>query len=180
MNDVSPFGSLGAGVGHARYYGKYRGRVTDNRDPRSRGRLRVLTPAVLFETEVWALPCTPYAGDGVGWFAMPPVGAAVWVEFEAGDLDHPIWSGCFWTDDQSPPEGGADPNVKVLKTDKATVRIDDTRGEIEIETEGGSKLKLTGVDGTLEATTVKVESASGKASFSAAGVDMNDGAFTVI
>lgn len=180
MNSISSVSGFGAASGHARYFGKYRGRVTDNRDPSTLGRVRVLAPAVLFETEVWAMPCTPYAGDGVGWFVMPPVGAAVWVEFEAGDLDHPIWTGCFWTNDQSLPEGGADPNIKVLKTEKTTIRVDDNQGSIEIETEGGSKLKLTGLDGALEATTVKIESVNGKANFSAAGVDVNDGAFTVI
>ena len=50
----------------SRYFGKYRGTVTDNADPTSRGRLKVNVPAVLGDLEVWAMPCVPYAGDGVG------------------------------------------------------------------------------------------------------------------
>ena len=46
----------------------------------------------------WALPAVPYAGDGVGFFMIPPIGASVWIEFEHGDPDYPIWTGCFWAD----------------------------------------------------------------------------------
>lgn len=179
MNDVAPY-STAMPRGQVGHFGKYRARVTDNRDPQNLGRLQVLAPAVLYDTEVWALPCVPYAGPDVGWFAMPPVGAAVWVEFEGGDLDHPIWTGCYWPNDQTPPEGGSDPDIKVLKTEKVTIRIDDRSGEIEITTQGGSRLKLTATDGELKSTTVTCESVNGKGVFSAAGLDVNDGAFTVI
>ncbi len=177
MNQPAPTGYL---RGRAAYFGKYRGRVVNNVDPRRLGRLQVVVPAVLNAVEVWATPCTPYAGPDVGWFVMPPVGAAVWVEFEGGDVDHPIWAGCFWTDNAGPPEGGADPNIRVLKTERVTIKVDDNRGQIEITTAGGSRLKLTGFDAELSSTTVTCESANGKAVFSAAGVDVNDGAFTVI
>ena len=76
------------------YFGKYRGTVVSNDDPTSRGRLQVTVPNLVENT--WAMPCVPYAGSGVGFFAIPPVGANVWVEFEGGDPDYPIWSGCFW------------------------------------------------------------------------------------
>lgn len=80
-----------------RYYGKYRGKVENNIDPMQLGRIQVSAPAVLGDgTLSWAMPCTPYAGSGVGFFAIPPVGANVWVEFEGGDPDYPIWAGCFW------------------------------------------------------------------------------------
>ena len=32
----------------------------------------------------------------MGVFVVPQVGAGVWVEFEQGDPDHPIWVGGFW------------------------------------------------------------------------------------
>ena len=61
------------------------------------GRVQVSVPAVLGDGRLsWAMPCVPYAGSQVGFFAIPPVGANVWVEFEGGDPDYPIWSGCFW------------------------------------------------------------------------------------
>jgi len=79
------------------FLGKFRGKVIDNRDPLRQGRLRVEVPEVLGDgTMSWAMPCVPYAGPGVGLLAFPPVGANVWVEFEAGMADRPIWVGCFW------------------------------------------------------------------------------------
>jgi uncharacterized protein involved in type VI secretion and phage assembly len=78
------------------FYGKYRGHVADNEDPLQLGRIRVLVPAVDGMTANWALPCTPYAAPQAGLLFLPPVGALVWIEFEAGDPGYPIWSGCFW------------------------------------------------------------------------------------
>lgn len=81
----------------SRFYGKYRGTVENNIDPLSLGRIQIRAPAVLGSTAVaWAMPCVPYAGSGVGLFLIPPAGANVWVEFEGGDPNLAIWSGCFW------------------------------------------------------------------------------------
>ena len=78
-----------------RYYGKYRGLVTDNRDPDKAGRLKLRVPSILADEETdWALPCLPFAGmAGAGLFLVPETDAQVWVEFEAGDLNRPIWTG---------------------------------------------------------------------------------------
>ena len=79
------------------YYGKYRGKVENNIDPQLMGRIQVSCPAVLGSGRMsWAMPCAPYAGPGIGFFAIPPKDAHVWVEFEGGNTDYPIWSGCFW------------------------------------------------------------------------------------
>ena len=78
-------------------YGKFRGMVSDNQDPLNQGRIRVRVPGVLGDLEsAWALPCSPYAGEGTGAYAVPPVGAGVWVEVEAGDVSRPIWVGGWW------------------------------------------------------------------------------------
>ncbi|HEX6229566.1 MAG TPA: phage baseplate assembly protein V, partial [Solirubrobacterales bacterium] len=70
------------------YFGKYRGTVEQNLDPLQQGRLQVKVPAVLGDgTLSWAMPCVPYAGSQVGFYAVPPIGANVWVEFEGGDPD---------------------------------------------------------------------------------------------
>ncbi|MBU0596503.1 phage baseplate assembly protein V, partial [Candidatus Bipolaricaulota bacterium] len=72
--------------GLTRHYGKHRAIVTDNEDPRGLGRIRARVPEVLGDVETgWALPCSPYAGDGAGLYAVPDPGAGVWIEFEAGD-----------------------------------------------------------------------------------------------
>ena len=80
-----------------RYYGKYRGTVVNNIDPEQRGRIQAIVPDVqgLVPT-TWAMPCLPIAGKQEGIFAVPQIGAGVWIEFEQGDADYPIWVGGFW------------------------------------------------------------------------------------
>ena len=117
----------------SRLFGKYRGLVVDNEDPLGCGRLQVTVNAVFGEQKVWAMPCVPVAGPkGSGLFAMPDVKTNVWVEFEAGEPDYPIWTGCFW------PEGAIDaadakPAVKFWRTKSFLIRIDDEAGELTIE-----------------------------------------------
>jgi hypothetical protein len=80
-----------------RHYGKYRGTVINNIDPEQRGRIMAFVPDVLGITPSnWALPCVPVAGKQEGMFAVPQIGAGVWMEFEQGDPDYPIWVGGFW------------------------------------------------------------------------------------
>mgnify|MGYP001088591650 CR=1 FL=1 len=80
-----------------RYYGKYRGTVIQNVDPEQRGRLQVMVPDVSgMLPSSWAMPCMPFAGMQSGVYVVPPIGAGVWIEFEQGDPDYPIWVGGFW------------------------------------------------------------------------------------
>jgi uncharacterized protein involved in type VI secretion and phage assembly len=83
-----------------KFWGKYRGTVVNNIDPEQRGRLIVSVPDVLtLVPSTWAEPCTPLAGPTgppMGVYLVPPIGAGVWVEFEYGDPDRPIWVGCRW------------------------------------------------------------------------------------
>jgi uncharacterized protein involved in type VI secretion and phage assembly len=80
-----------------KFYGKYRGLVLNNIDPMQMGRLMVQVPDVGgLMPSTWAMPCVPVAGIQNGMFALPMVGSGVWVEYEQGDVDHPIWVGCFW------------------------------------------------------------------------------------
>jgi hypothetical protein len=85
------------GGGTRRYYGKYRGTVIENIDPEQIGRVLVEVPDVLGLTpSSWAMPCVPAAGIQSGVFVVPPIGSQVWIEFEQGDPDYPIWTGGFW------------------------------------------------------------------------------------
>jgi Type VI secretion system/phage-baseplate injector OB domain len=85
------------GASSTRYYGKYRGTVVENIDPLQIGRVLVQVPDVLGETpSSWAMPCVPAAGIQSGAFIVPPIASQVWVEFEQGDPDYPIWTGGFW------------------------------------------------------------------------------------
>lgn len=127
-----------------RFYGKYRGMVRDNKDPDKRGRILAEVPAVSGLKTNWANPCTPYAGKDVGFYTMPPVGAKVWIEFEGGNPNFPIWSGCFWQADEVPTEVGnnsKDPSqVKVFKTRVMTLWVDDTdqKGQVVVQFEDSS------------------------------------------
>jgi uncharacterized protein involved in type VI secretion and phage assembly len=89
----------------AKHYGKYRGTVFNNVDPEQRGRIQALVPNLTTNLPTsWALPCVPMAGPQCGEFAVPPIGAAVWIEFEQGNRDLPIWSGGFWGSAAEVPE----------------------------------------------------------------------------
>jgi hypothetical protein len=80
-----------------RFYGKYRGTVVSNLDPMMIGRIQVIVPAVSgVALSSWAMPCLPFAGIQNGFFTVPMPGSGVWIEFEQGDPDYPIWVGCFW------------------------------------------------------------------------------------
>lgn len=137
------------------FFGKYAGIVDQNFDPLGKGRLLVKVPAVFGDGTVWALPCVPYAGPKVGFFAMPPEKASVWVEFEAGDPDSPIWSGCFWDSDNSAPVAVSPQaaQTKVLKTDSCTLTLDDTPGSGGITIEFGSlKIEIKSKSQSIEIT----------------------------
>ena len=92
MQDNQPFGGC-----DKRFYGKYRGTVISNADPEQRGRIMALVPDVsTVVPSTWAMPCLPTGGPGMGVFTVPPPGAGVWIEYEQGHPDYPIWVGCFW------------------------------------------------------------------------------------
>ncbi len=80
-----------------KFYGKYRGLVIENVDPEQIGRVLVQVPDVFGELPTsWAMPCVPAAGIQSGIFVVPPIASQVWVEFEQGDSNYPIWTGGFW------------------------------------------------------------------------------------
>jgi len=88
----------------SKYYGKYRGTVVSNADPEQRGRIQASVPDVFSgPLSSWALPCVPIAGNQNGIFVVPQNGARVWIEFEHGDVNFPIWTGGFWNPGEVPP-----------------------------------------------------------------------------
>jgi hypothetical protein len=133
-----------------RFYGKYRGFVVENEDPENLGRLRLLVPSVLGDEVVtgWALPCVPYGGmANQGFLFIPEVDAGVWVEFEEGDLEFPIWVGTFWSKPgggselpkQNKADGEEEGDVqspltrKIIKTVRGhTIQLEDAEGEERI------------------------------------------------
>ncbi len=116
-----------------RFYGKYRGTVVLNADPEFRGRITALVPAVLGLTpSSWCEACTPLAGPTgppMGVYMVPPIGAGVWVEFENGDPQKPIWSGCRLSSGNVPPlalaGNPADPNICIQSLLQHSITVSD-------------------------------------------------------
>jgi uncharacterized protein involved in type VI secretion and phage assembly len=157
-----------------RRYGKHRATVVNNIDPNQKGRIQVQVPAVYgTNTLNWALPCAPYAGNGEGFFMIPPIGANVWVEFEGGDIDRPIWAGCFWGDGECP---GDLPTRKIIKTPGAEIVIDDLNPAepLKISTAAGNTVTFTAAGVTIET------SGGAKIELSGPQVSVNSGALEVI
>jgi len=128
------------------YFGKYRGIVTDVDDPDNLCRIRAKVPGVLGEHACgWAMPAAPFAGDGHGMVMLPKVDSGVWIEFEAGRLDNPIWSGAWWADGQRPEPAGA--RVRVLVSESGhKVILDDDAGEVKIVHGSGPEITLSGTE----------------------------------
>ena len=184
MSDTDLLEQLAAWV-QGRFFGKYRGQVRDNDDPTGRGRLRVVVPAVLGDAEVWAMPCVPYAGNGVGLFAMPEPGTGIWVEFEAGDPSFAIWTGCFWADNEVPEAATA--GVKIWRTEALTLRLDDDGRKLTAESDAGASLALEsdavieagGSSHTVGGTGVVSDGGGGHVEVGSATVSINRGALEV-
>ena len=164
------------------FFGKYRGKVTDNLDPLMLGRIRAEVPDIMGgHKSGWALPCAPFGGDTTGFFAVPKTGAGVWIEFEHGDPDFPIWSGCWWGSAAEMPSALLVPpppsNKLLIQTAGGhSVLIDDTPGTggITLETATGQKISLTALG-------IEIDNGMG-ASIKLTGpqISMNSGALEVI
>ncbi|MGN9809528.1 phage baseplate assembly protein V [Micromonospora sp. BQ11] len=117
-----------------KYYGKYRATVVNNVDPMQIGRLQVIVPDVSHVVPTsWAMPCVPISGINNGTFALPLMGAGVWVEFEQGNPDHPIWVGGYWGNPAETPAlaKAVPPGVPGITLQTATLNgvvINDTPG----------------------------------------------------
>lgn len=163
-----------------KFYGKFRGVVSDTMDPLMNGRIKASVPDVLGDRESgWAMPCVPFAGSGMGMIVLPSVGAGVWIEFENGDPDYPIWSGCWWGSAADiPPDALAPPYKKTMLVTEGghKITLDDTPGigGITLETSSGQKIVLSAIGVEID------NGQGGKISMTGPQVSVNDGALEVI
>jgi uncharacterized protein involved in type VI secretion and phage assembly len=167
----------------ARYYGIYRGTVVNNVDPMQIGRIMAIVTDVGSVTpSTWAMPCLPITGKQMGTFMVPQIGATVWLQFEGGDPDRPVWTGGFWGDAAEVPALAlagvpGDPNIVLQTTLQNCVMISDLPGPT-----GGIMLKsTTGATIIVNDTGIYIQNGKG-ASIVMVGpsVTINAGALVVI
>lgn len=153
-----------------RFYGKYRGTVTDI--DASTLRIKAKVPAVLGTQETgWCMPCVPYAGPNVGIAFLPERGSGVWIEFEGGDVSYPIWVGCYWRTGEQPSD--ATPAVKaIVTTSPHKILLDDDGGTVTISDSNQNTVTLdsSGITLTRGGSTVQIGDSE---------VNVNDGALEV-
>lgn len=171
----------------SRYYGKHRAVVTDNVDPQHLCRIKVQAPALMGETEIgWCLPAFPFLGDGHGLVMMPEVGSMVWLEFEAGKLDFPIWTGGFLSGKQKPPDPHDAATRVIVSKNGHKIILDDKGGKLCIEHSGGAKLEMSGTEISLTISGSKMVMGVASISFNEGvvkigpgGVSLAQGAMTL-
>jgi uncharacterized protein involved in type VI secretion and phage assembly len=166
-----------------KFFGKHRGTVVNNVDPMQIGRIQVIVPDVSNAMlSSWAMPCAPVAGTNMGMFAVPVIGAGVWVEFEQGDPDFPIWVGCYWGTAAEVPMLSrmvppAVPGITLQTTLKNGIVISDVPGPtggIQLQTATGAMISVTDIGITISNGKGAVINLTGPT------VDINLGALTVV
>jgi hypothetical protein len=166
-----------------RFYGKYRGTVINNVDPMFQGRIMAMVPDVSSVVPTsWAMPCLPVAGIQMGMYAVPPIGAGVWMEFEHGNPDKPIWTGCFWGSPAEVPAlalagNPASPSILLQTTLQNTLSISDMPGPT-----GGILLKST-TGAMIMVNDIGITISNGKGAIITMlgpAVDINAGALTIV
>jgi uncharacterized protein involved in type VI secretion and phage assembly len=165
-----------------RFYGIYRATVVQNIDPMQLGRIMVtVTDAGGPTPSSWAMPSVPMAGKQMGVFMVPQIGSGVWIQFEAGDPDLPVWMGGWWGVAAEVPALAlagvpGDPNIVFQTTLQNSVVISDLAGP-----SGGIMLKsTTGATIIVNDTGIYIQNGKG-ASIVMTGptVTVNNGALVV-
>ncbi len=167
----------------AQYFGKYRGTVINNIDPMQMGRIMVQVADISnVIPSTWAMPCVPFAGIQNGFFVVPSIGAGVWIEFEHGDPDYPIWTGGFWGSAAEVPAlalAGAPglQSIVIQTTTQNMLMISDTPGPT-----GGIMLKTsTGAMIAINETGITISNGQGATILmNGPAVNVNAGALEVI
>jgi uncharacterized protein involved in type VI secretion and phage assembly len=133
-----------------KYYGKFRGSVVNNADPKGLGRLQVIVSEIMaVPLANWAMMCTPVGGIQHGMFSVPAINAGVWIEFEQGDIDYPIWTGCFLgtgldAPKQAPTANPITQSITLQTPTQNSIVIDDAPGKgVTIMIRTGAKITIT-------------------------------------
>ncbi len=166
-----------------RFYGVYRATVVNNVDPLQIGRIMAMVPDVSnLVPSTWAMPCIPIAGKQMGTFMVPQIGSGVWIQYEGGDPDYPVWTGGWWGTVAEVPALAlagvpGDPNIVIQTTLQNAIVVSDLPGPT-----GGIMLKsTTGASIIVNDTGIYIQNGKG-ASIVMTGptVTINAGALVVI
>ncbi len=167
--DADLFSFESAEAQRGRFFGKYRGTVSQLEGDGSLCRLRAKVPEIYGPDldSPWALPCLPFAGPSHGLVLLPEVGDGVWIEFEAGDISRPIWVGAWFADGDRP-----DPS-----TDKARVLATSAGHKLVLD-DDANKVQLLHADGaelTMETDQITLKLGSCQIVISQTDINVNNG-----
>lgn len=156
----------------SRCFGKYRGLVKDVEDPENLGRVKATVPEVYgTEDSPWAMPSVTFAGANYGLLMLPKVNDGVWIEFEAGDISRPIWTGFWWASNEIPEPAGT--NTRVIVTPGGhKIVLDDDQNEMHLLHSKGPEIKLSEDEILLKAGSSQIVLSSSE-------VNVNNGALVV-
>jgi hypothetical protein len=171
------------GVSARKYYGKYAAIVADNKQltahSEHRGYLTVDIPGLLEEAPPTGsanrpLKVTAQPSFLPGFFFVPEVGAQVWVEFVAGDINWPIWTGVWYPKDLTPATvDGQRPTLdqKVIRTKSGQViQLEDTdKGERTVIRDEKNDNRVT-----LSKDLLKLEGAGNVVTMDTNGIALTD------
>lgn len=192
MNQLDCASDIEQGGTTQKYYGKYRGTVVNNLDPLQLGRIQAMVPDVFgLSVSSWAMPCVPIAGKQQGMFVLPQIGAGVWIEFEQGEQDYPIWVGCFWGIAAevpalalAPPPPPPGQNIVIQTTGQNTLLLSDVPGPtggIMLKTTTGAMILMNDVGVTVTNGKGASIMMNGPAiTITGTPVNINNGALTVL
>jgi uncharacterized protein involved in type VI secretion and phage assembly len=105
------------------------------------GRIRVSFPSIP-DLEAWARPCFPY-----GHFFVPQPQDKVWIAFEGGDPNYPVWLGIWYPEGTVPPPADethdSEPVQRLIRSASGHLLLfDDTKDatKIAVNSAGGHSL----------------------------------------
>lgn len=132
-----------------KYYSSYRGFVADNKDPLNLGRLKLIIPTVTGPQQhnYWSWPTGVFSGKGYGSQCLPQIGDVVWVEFEMGCVEVPMWRHGHFGANELPTgdDDLKDPSCFWFVTPKGIkVKLNDTKNTIHIENQSGLVIQMDG------------------------------------
>jgi Type VI secretion system/phage-baseplate injector OB domain len=156
-----------------RFFGKYRGKVKNiGKNRNDLGIITVEVPEIFPEKEIPLVkPVIPFAGKNCGFGALPKKDDVIWIEFEAGNLNKPIWTGFWWAEGEEPEAVDWDTVALVSRTGHKLI-LDDKMEKMSLVHSKGPEINLTAEEITFRIGNTKMV-------ISDSGVKINDTLFEV-